>query len=99
MSMSLINIESELRQLMVKSKPYMAKEIVTQHSTTMRGWIQDEQKIVTKLYQQMERIIRLNGTMLPAKLFNESRDCLEQLEDYIFRLKDAMYHLSRIAGR
>ncbi|KAH9526002.1 TRAFAC class myosin-kinesin ATPase super [Dermatophagoides farinae] len=98
MSLSLINIESELRQLMSKSQPYMAKEIIAQHSTTMRGWIQDEQQIVNKLYQQMERIIRLHGTMLPAKLFNDSRECLEQLEDYIFRLKDAMFHLSRIAG-
>lgn len=93
------DIESQLRQLVAQAKPYMGKKIAELHSNVIHGWIQDEQTIANKLYNQIDRIVRLHGNVLPAKLFNESRDCVEGLEEYIFKLKDASYDLKKIGGK
>ncbi|KPM10439.1 peroxidasin-like [Sarcoptes scabiei] len=92
------NIELQLQQLVSQAKPFLGKEIAQLHSTVIQGWIQEEQKIVNRLYQQIDKIVRLHGSVLSAKLFNESRDCVEQLEEYIFKLKDALYDLRKIGG-
>ncbi|OTF72109.1 hypothetical protein BLA29_007028 [Euroglyphus maynei] len=92
------DFESQLRQLVAQSKPYMGKEVAELESNVIKGWIQEEQKKVDKLYQQIDRICRLHGSSLPAKLFNESRDTVEKLEEYQFKLKDALYGLRFVGG-
>ncbi|KAH7640526.1 uncharacterized protein LOC124496064 [Dermatophagoides farinae] len=96
--MATSDFESQLRQLVAQSKPYVGKEIAELESNVIQGWLQEEQKKVNKLYQQIDRICRLHGSSLPAKLFNESRDTVEKLEEYIFKLKDALYDLKFVGG-
>lgn len=74
--------EKEMQQLIAKTR----KSIVNELDSCI-DWIDGEKKKAKKLLEQIEKIQR-QWPGIDAKLFNDSRDCCDDLRQWIKRLDE-----------
>ncbi|OTF80430.1 hypothetical protein BLA29_010109 [Euroglyphus maynei] len=74
--------ENEMRQLIVKTRKLIVNEM-----DSCVDWIDDEKKKAKKLLEQIEKIQR-QWQGIDAKLFNDSRDCCDELRQWIKHLDE-----------
>ncbi|XP_075679138.1 uncharacterized protein LOC113791422 isoform X2 [Dermatophagoides pteronyssinus] len=75
-------IENEMKQLILKAKKLIAEEL-----DSCVDWIDDEKKKSKKLLEQLEKLQRQYPD-IDGKIFNESRDCCDELRQFQKRLDE-----------
>ncbi|KAH9416999.1 hypothetical protein DERP_011728 [Dermatophagoides pteronyssinus] len=75
-------IENEMKQLILKAKKLIAEEF-----DSCVDWIDDEKKKSKKLLEQLEKLQRQYPD-IDGKIFNESRDCCDELRQFQKRLDE-----------
>lgn len=75
-------IERDLNQLIKQ-----ARRLPTDDIEPCKDWIKQEMVRAQKLYDKINRLVIRSTTIITSELFNEARDCCNQLDQWIKRLE------------